>query len=119
LRITESQFSECSPLYKRLRVLESFVNVDSFGVRCLALAVLRQHVAVALGFVALVLALALVIVTLVLALALVALLTSLLKAYHWSRHRLQWFIHLQARGLRKGDEHHLHSSWCMAHFTFT
>jgi len=21
------------------------------------------------------------------------------------RHRLQWFIHLRARGLRKGDEH--------------
>jgi len=21
------------------------------------------------------------------------------------RHRLQWFIHLQAHGLRKGDEH--------------
>ena len=33
---------------KRLRVLESFANVDSSVVRCLALAVLRQHVAVAL-----------------------------------------------------------------------
>jgi len=46
----------------RLRVLESFVNVDSTVVRCLALAVLRQHVAVALalGFVALVLSLILV-----------------------------------------------------------
>jgi len=32
----------------RLRVLESFVSVDSSVVRCLALAVLRQHVAVAL-----------------------------------------------------------------------
>ena len=31
------------------------------------------------------------------------------------RHRLQWFIHLQAHGLRKGDEHF---SWHMAHFTF-
>jgi len=41
----------------RLRVLESFANVDSTVVSCLALAVLRQHVAVALalGFVALVL----------------------------------------------------------------
>ena len=30
-------------------------------------------------------------------------------------HRLQWFIHLLAHGLRKGDEH---SSWGMALFTF-
>ena len=39
----------------RLRVLDSFVNVDSSVVRCLALAVQRQHVAVAvaLWFVAL------------------------------------------------------------------
>jgi len=70
-------------LLKRLRVLESFVNADSSVVRCLALAVLRQHVAVALalalGFVALALDLALGIVTLVVAwaLTLVALLTSL------------------------------------------
>ena len=34
---------------ERLRVLESFVNVGSSVVRCLALAVLRQHVAVALA----------------------------------------------------------------------
>jgi len=34
---------------KRLRVLESFVNVDSSTVRCLGLAVLRQHVAVAVA----------------------------------------------------------------------
>ena len=30
-------------MLKRLRVLESFVNVDSSVVRCLALAVLQQH----------------------------------------------------------------------------
>jgi len=53
------------------------VNVDSSVVRFLALAVLRQHVAVAgLGFVALALALLLV----ALAMTLVALLTSLLQA---------------------------------------
>jgi len=50
-------FSDCSPLLKRLRVLESFVNVDSSVVRRLALAVLRQHVAVAFGFVAVAVAL--------------------------------------------------------------
>jgi len=74
-------FSDCSPLLKRLRVIESFVNVDSSVVRCLALAVLRQHVAVALiglGFVALALALALLLVAL--AMTHVALLTSLLQA---------------------------------------
>ena len=57
--ITEWQFSDCSPLLKTLRVLESFVNVDTSVVRRLALAVLRQHVAVALalGFAALALSL--------------------------------------------------------------
>jgi len=49
MSIVEQQFSDCSPLLvMRLRVLESFVSVDSSVVRCLALAVLRQHVAVAL-----------------------------------------------------------------------
>jgi len=33
------------------------------------------------------------------------------------RHRLHWFIHLWARGLWKGDEPHLYSSWGMACFT--
>jgi len=49
-----------------MQVLDSFVknNIDSYVLRCLTLAVLRQHVAVALGFVAL-------------ALTLLALLTSL------------------------------------------
>jgi len=41
--------TDCSPLLKTLRVLESFVNVDTSVVRRLALAVLRQHVAVALA----------------------------------------------------------------------
>ena len=27
------------------------------------------------------------------------------------RHRLQWFIHLQAHSLRKGDEHPPHGVW--------
>ena len=32
------------------------------------------------------------------------------------RHRLQWFIHLQAHGLRKGDEHRTYALlWSMAH----
>ena len=42
-------FGDCSPMLKRLRVLESFVNVDSSVVRFLALAMLRQHVDVALA----------------------------------------------------------------------
>jgi len=65
-------------------VLESFVknNVDSYVGRSLALAVLRQHMAVvfALGFVALALgivALVLVLALRVLALGFMALLTSL------------------------------------------
>jgi len=45
-------------LLQRLRVLESFVNVDLYVVHCLALAVEWQHVAVALGFVALALGIA-------------------------------------------------------------
>jgi len=35
------------------------------------------------------------------------------------RYRLQWFIHLRAQGLRKGDEHPAYTpqSWGTAHFT--
>ena len=32
------------------------------------------------------------------------------------RHRLQWFIQLQAHGLRKGDEHPAYTAHCLVHF---
>ena len=38
------------------------------------------------------------------------------------RHRLLWFIHIRADGLRKGDEHRalrLHSSWVQHTLPFT
>jgi len=41
-----------APLSLNFETIESFVNVDSSVVRCLALAVLRQHVALALTLVA-------------------------------------------------------------------
>ena len=65
-------------MLERLRVLESFVglSVDSCAVRCLAVKVLRQHVAVALT---------LETVALVLVLILVALLTSLSHVQHKMR----------------------------------
>jgi len=42
-------------------------------------------------------------------------------ASHWPcmRHRLQWFIHLRAQGLRKGDERPAYTLNGVWHTTFT